>query len=231
MKHVNADDHFYAADALPPRRSYASVRGAYEAGGKRLMDMVIALALVPIVAPVVLTLAAMVWARDGGAPFFGHVRTGRNGKPFHCWKIRTMVRDAQERLARHLAENPEAAAEWAATRKLTDDPRITAVGNFLRKTSLDELPQLWNVLRGEMSFVGPRPVPDDELTELYGPARSVYCAMKPGITGLWQVSGRNDVSYAQRVSLDIEYLRRMAPGFDLWVMLRTALVIVRPTGR
>lgn len=141
-----------------------------------------------------------------------------------------MVPDAAERLQRHLAENPDAAIEWRETRKLTRDPRITQLGALLRKTSLDELPQLWNVLRGDMSFVGPRPVPDDEL-ELYGSARGAYEQMRPGITGLWQVSGRNDVLYAQRVALDVDYLRRMSLGLDLWIMLRTALVVVKPTGR
>jgi lipopolysaccharide/colanic/teichoic acid biosynthesis glycosyltransferase len=141
-----------------------------------------------------------------------------------------MVPDAAEQLRRHLERDPEAAAEWAATRKLSQDPRITRLGDMLRRTSLDELPQLWNVLRGEMSFVGPRPVPEDEL-QMYGAARSAYCAMRPGITGLWQISGRNDISYAERVKLDTEYLRRMSPGLDLSIILRTALVVFRPTGR
>ncbi len=228
MKHIQAGEQFYAADAVPapasnPRALYARVL-------KRAVDLAVAVAMVPIVAPVVLAMAAMVWAHDGAAPFFGHTRVGRGGRAFRCWKLRTMVPDAAARLQRHLAEHPEAAAEWQATRKLTEDPRITRLGDFLRKTSLDELPQLWNVLRGDMSFVGPRPVPDDEL-ELYGAARGSYEEMRPGITGLWQVSGRNDVLYAQRVAMDVDYLRRMSLGLDLWIMLRTALVVVKPTGR
>ncbi|MEC9434603.1 MAG: sugar transferase [Pseudomonadota bacterium] len=231
MKHLQPDGQFYAADAITPASGPSFARVVYETGGKRALDLVLAIALVPVLAPVILGLAALVWAKDGGAPFFGHTRIGRGGRKFRCWKIRSMVLDSQARLEKHLAENPAAAMEWRATRKLNNDPRITRVGAFIRKTSLDELPQLWNVLRGEMSFVGPRPVPEDELNECYGSARSVYCSLRPGITGLWQVSGRNDVSYAHRVSMDVEYLRRMAVGLDLWIMLRTALVVVQPTGK
>ncbi len=230
MKHLQAVNRFYAADAVSPSSTASAKHTAYMRGMKRFLDFVIALALLPVVAPVVLALAALVSLHDGGKPFFGHTRVGRGGREFRCWKLRTMVPDASARLQRHLAEHPEAAAEWHASRKLTNDPRITRLGDFLRKTSLDELPQLWNVLRGEMSFVGPRPVPDDEL-ELYGAARGAYEKMRPGITGLWQVSGRNDVLYSQRVAMDTAYLRRMSLGLDLWIMLRTALVVVRPTGR
>ena len=231
MKHLQPDGQFYAADAITPASGPSIFRVVYENGGKRLLDLVLAIALVPVLAPVILGLAALVWAKDGGKPFFGHTRIGRGGRKFRCWKIRSMVLDSQARLEKHLAENPAAAMEWRATRKLNDDPRITRVGRLLRKTSLDELPQLWNVLRGEMSFVGPRPVPEDELNECYGSARSGYCSLRPGITGLWQVSGRNEVSYAHRVSMDVEYLRRMAAGLDLWIILRTALVVVQPTGK
>ncbi|MGM0585370.1 MAG: sugar transferase [Pseudomonadota bacterium] len=184
----------------------------------------------PMVAPVIAGLAAAVTLREGGRPLFGHTRIGRGGRPFRCWKIRSMVPDAEARLARHLAENPGAAEEWRATRKLADDPRVTRFGEFLRRTSLDELPQIWNVLRGEMSFVGPRPVPADEL-KLYGAARAAYQAMRPGITGLWQVSGRNEVAYAERVQLDVNYLRRMSFWFDLKVILLTGGAVLRFTGR
>ena len=142
-----------------------------------------------------------------------------------------MVPDAEARLDQYLSGNPAAAAEWRRFRKLTDDPRITRIGDFLRRTSLDELPQIWNVLRGDMSFVGPRPVMQDELDEHYGAARAAYCASRPGITGLWQVSGRNDLSYAERVELDVDYTRRAGLGLDVWIILRTAGVVVRPTGR
>jgi lipopolysaccharide/colanic/teichoic acid biosynthesis glycosyltransferase len=141
-----------------------------------------------------------------------------------------MVPDAAERLTAHLAANPEAAAEWEANHKLVDDPRITPLGEFLRRTSLDELPQLWNVLTGEMSFVGPRPVTEEEL-EKYGAARGAYCRMRPGITGLWQVSGRNEVTYGERVQLDLDYLASISLLRDLKIILRTGLVVVFPTGR
>ena len=198
--------------------------------GKRLFDLTLALAMVPFVGLLVAVLAAAVWASDGAKPFFGHMRVGRDGRMFRCWKLRSMVPDAQERLAACLESNPTAAREWAVYRKLSNDPRITRLGDFLRRTSLDELPQLWNVLRGEMSFVGPRPVTPDEL-EMYGAQRTAYWAVRPGITGLWQVSGRNDVTYDERVRLDGEYLRQMSFAADLGIVLRTARVVVRPTGR
>lgn len=226
MKNVQA----YGSCAPEARISRRGWRRFYGAYGKRAVDILLALALIPVVAPVIAGLAAAVILRDGGRPFFGHTRIGRWGRPFPCWKIRSMAPDAETRLARHLAENPEAAKEWRRTRKLADDPRVTAFGKFLRTTSLDELPQIWNVLRGEMSFVGPRPVPADEL-ELYGAARSAYQAVRPGITGLWQVSGRNDVSYAERVQLDVDYLRRMSFGLDFALLLRTAGAVLRSTGR
>lgn len=168
--------------------------------------------------------------RDGGPGFFGHRRIGRNGEVFRCWKIRTMVVDAEARLAEHLASDPEAAAEWERDHKLRDDPRITRLGAFLRATSLDELPQIWNVLKGEMSFVGPRPVVRDEMRK-YGAARTAYLAMKPGITGLWQVSGRNDVSYDERVAMDVEYVSSVSLLTDVRLILLTGLSIVDRTGR
>ena len=227
MKHAQAEDHFAVADAV----AGASRSGPYEAAGKRAFDVLFALAIAPFVAPVILVLAALVSAGDGAAPFFGHNRVGRDGRAFRCWKIRTMVPDAQARLEAHLARDARAAEEWRLYRKLSDDPRITRIGDFLRRTSLDELPQLWNVLRGEMSFVGPRPVMADELDDHYGPARAAYCASRPGITGLWQVSGRNELSYDERVALDVDYTERMTLGLDVWIILRTAAVILRPTGR
>ncbi|MEP2718501.1 sugar transferase [Pseudophaeobacter sp.] len=203
--------------------------GIYQKFGKRTLDVVLALLLVPVLAPIVALLWVLV-RRDGGSGFFGHTRIGRNNKPFRCWKVRTMVHGAEEKLKTYLAENPEAAEEWARDHKLTNDPRITPLGNFLRKTSLDELPQLWNVLKGEMSFVGPRPIVTAEL-EKYGTAAETYLALKPGITGLWQVSGRNDVSYNERVAMDMDYAKRMAFGLDLELILRTGTSVVGTTGR
>ncbi|WP_126976527.1 sugar transferase [Frigidibacter oleivorans] len=196
---------------------------------KRAFDLVLAVFLAPVIAPVIAVLWVLV-RLDGGPGFFGHVRVGRGGRMFHCWKIRTMVPDAEARLREHLLADPEAAAEWARDFKLARDPRITRIGGFLRKTSLDELPQFWNVIRGDMSFVGPRPVISEEM-ERYGKHRDAYCAVRPGVTGLWQVSGRNDVSYAERVALDVRYLQTASLLADLRIILQTAGAVLNRTGK
>lgn len=196
---------------------------------KRVFDLVLAALLLPVLLPVIAVLWVLI-RRDGGAGFFGHRRIGHGGKVFRCWKIRTMVPNAEERLVKYLEDNPEAAAEWERDHKLTNDPRITRLGRFLRETSLDELPQIWNVITGEMSFVGPRPVVRAEMRK-YGHARMAYLTLKPGITGLWQVSGRNDVSYAERVQMDIEYLRVVSFRTDVKLILKTAMTVVNRTGR
>ncbi|MDA5558126.1 sugar transferase [Shimia sp. MMG029] len=200
----------------------------YRRYGKRACDIILAVSLLPVLVPVICVLWA-VTARDGGSGFFGHVRVGQNGRKFKCWKVRTMVVGAEEKLKAYLVENPEAAKEWAENHKLADDPRITKFGNFLRKTSLDELPQIWNVLTGEMGFVGPRPVVEDELSK-YGSGARFYLAQKPGITGLWQVSGRNSVSYDERVAMDFEYLQRTSFKFDVSILLKTWQAVVKRTG-
>ncbi|ABG33315.1 exopolysaccharide biosynthesis protein [Roseobacter denitrificans] len=201
----------------------------YKKAGKRVFDLVLALALMPVLVPLI----AVLWVltkRDGGSGFFGHRRVGRNGKVFRCWKLRTMVVDAETKLREHLRDNPAAAEEWARDHKLDDDPRITRLGRFLRKTSLDELPQIWNVIRGEMSFVGPRPIVRVELHK-YGTHRPVYLSMTPGITGLWQVSGRNDVTYDERVNFDVEYAKDISLLTDLRLIAKTGLSVVGATGR
>lgn len=229
MADIRYERNFSSPDAVAIARLGAPAT-RYRSFGKRIFDILFALALLPAVGLTVLLLSAFVYAHDRSFPLFGHARVGRGGRMFRCWKIRTMVPDAETRLAAYLNLNADAAAEWEAERKLTDDPRITRIGDIMRRTSLDELPQLWNVLIGEMSFVGPRPVTADELDK-YGISRAAYCAMRPGITGLWQVSGRNDVSYAERVALDVDYLRRISFPVDLSIIARTAGVVVRPTGK
>ena len=196
---------------------------------KRILDVCLALAMLPVLVPVIAALWALT-RTDGGPGFFGHRRIGKNGKVFRCWKIRTMVPNAEERLVAYLRNNPAAAAEWAQDHKLTNDPRITKLGRFLRETSLDELPQIRNVLMGEMSFVGPRPVVRAEMKK-YGHGRTAYLALKPGITGLWQVSGRNDVSYDERVAMDIEYLQTVSLKTDLQLIAKTAGSVMNRTGR
>ncbi|APG48944.1 sugar transferase [Phaeobacter porticola] len=203
--------------------------GVYATVGKRLLDIVLALALLPMLAPVIASLW-LLSRRDGGPGFFGHTRIGKDGTPFTCWKIRTMIHGAEDILTDHLKTDATAALEWARDRKLSHDPRITGFGQFLRRSSLDELPQVWNVLRGDMSFVGPRPIVRCELSK-YGPAAKVYLSQRPGITGLWQVSGRNDVSYEDRVSFDIDYQQRQTFGFDIKLILLTGLSVVGRTGR
>lgn len=201
----------------------------YPSYGKRIFDFSLAAMLLPILAPVILVLWCLA-RRDGGPGFFGHSRVGKDGKVFKCWKIRTMVPDAQKRLSEFLKSNPEAAKEWEADHKLTNDPRVTRIGGFLRKTSLDELPQIWNVLMGQMSFVGPRPIVRVELMK-YGSHRRSLLSMTPGITGLWQVSGRNDVTYAERVAMDLEYMENIAFLSDAKVIFQTGMSVISGTGK
>ena len=197
---------------------------------KRSTDLLICLLLIPFILPIIAIVALMV-RRDGGPAFFGHTRVGRNGEEFKCWKIRSMVPDAKQRLEKLLSDSPHARAQWKSERKLDDDPRITRFGNFLRKSSLDELPQLWNVVCGQMSLVGPRPVPRDELDQNYGQHRLTYLKMRPGITGLWQVSGRNDVTYAERVQMDVDYFKSLSLSLDLGIIMRTAMAVLNRTGK
>lgn len=186
---------------------------------KRAVDILGAVAGIVLFGPLMLIIAALV-KREGGDAIFAHERLGRNGQPFLCLKFRTMVPDAKERLAALLASDPCARAEWERDHKLTNDPRITALGAFLRKTSLDELPQFFNVLRGEMSLVGPRPITAAE-REKYGDDFSSYAQCRPGITGIWQVSGRNNISYAARVALDVQYAVNQSIMLDAAILFRT----------
>ena len=196
---------------------------------KRAMDILGAGVLLLLCAPVFGLLALLIRA-DGGPAFYAHERVGQGGRRFGCLKFRSMVTDSAARLAALLEASPEARAEWEATRKLKDDPRVTRVGAFLRATSLDELPQLLNVLRGEMSLVGPRPVVAAELAEHYGTAAEHYLSVRPGITGLWQVSGRSDTSYGERVALDIDYATNLSVLADLRILLRTPLAVLSRRG-
>ncbi|PTE10605.1 sugar transferase [Mesorhizobium helmanticense] len=170
--------------------------------------------------PLFLMVALLVKFSDGGPIFYGHSRIGRGGRIFPCLKFRTMVQDGERVLAAHLAANPDANAEWIATRKLKDDPRVTRVGAVLRKLSLDELPQIINILQGDMSLVGPRPVVRDEL-EIYGNSAVYYLKSRPGLTGLWQVSGRNDVSYDSRVAFDRHYVENWSLFEDIRIIIKT----------
>lgn len=191
---------------------------------KRLFDLVVSCALALLLALPMLVVA-MTIRLSGPGVLFGHTRIGKNGKPFKCYKFRTMVPNASQVLNALLESDPVAREEWERDFKLRKDPRITAVGTFLRKTSLDELPQLWNVIQGEMSLVGPRPVTEAELHK-YGARKEFFLEARPGITGLWQVSGRNDVSYEERVRLDAWYARNWQLWFDLVILLKTVKVVL-----
>ncbi|MGI3170902.1 sugar transferase [Pseudooceanicola sp. C21-150M6] len=195
---------------------------------KRTFDILLSILMLPVLIPVILLLAIAV-RLEGGPGFFGHHRVGQGGRLFRCWKIRTMVPDAQARLEALLASDALAREEWARDQKLRNDPRVTRLGNFLRKSSLDELPQIWNVLRGDMSLIGPRPVTEPELVK-YGAKKWAYLAMRPGITGLWQVSGRNDVSYDERVQLDVDYHNSMSFAGDLRILVQTVGAVLGKTG-
>ncbi len=201
----------------------------YKTHAKRAVDIALVVITSPIYLPFILLLMLLA-ARDGGSAFFGHERVGRNGRSFRCWKIRTMVPDSAERLKRHLAENPEAAEEWARDFKLASDPRVTPIGQMLRASSLDELPQLWNVLLGEMSLVGPRPVTRSEMARYRG-YEEHYLSARPGLTGLWQVSGRNDVTYAERVRLDAVYAQSCSLATDFSILCRTVQAVTKRTGK
>ena len=190
------------------------------------------IAFVILASPAILIIVAVLYIivrKDGGPGFFGQLRVGRNGKEFRCWKIRSMQINSAEILEQHLARNPTAAKEWEENRKLSNDPRITKIGKILRKLSLDEFPQFWNVVKGEMSLVGPRPVPRDELRK-YGKYDAYYMAVKPGVTGLWQVSGRNDVSYDERVALDVTYTQTLSMTGDIMIILKTVTAMLKRTG-
>jgi exopolysaccharide production protein ExoY len=204
-------------------------RKAFFPIAKRTLDIIGAGLGLVLLSPFFLIVALMVRA-DGGPAFFAHQRVGRGGKLFGCLKFRSMVIDSQTRLEALLANNPAARAEWEATRKLKNDPRITRIGRFLRSTSLDELPQLVNVLRGEMSLVGPRPVQEAEIDRYYGASAAHYMAVRPGITGLWQVSGRSETSYESRVALDVAYVSRPSMLADLSILLRTPVAVVSRRG-
>lgn len=197
--------------------------------GKRCFDAVASFFALIFLAPVFLTIALAITLFDPGPVFFGHQRVGRQGRLFTCWKFRSMVVDSKARLTKLLESDPAAAREWAATQKLTNDPRITPLGRFLRKTSLDELPQLWNVLIGEMSLIGPRPITRGEL-DRYGRDRRYYLVVRPGISGLWQISGRSQSTYEERVALDREYVESWSFLRDLHIAVMTIPAVLFARG-
>lgn len=218
----------------PPKRSdtIASAIGRVqgpESQLARIRDIVCALALIILLLPVLVLLVALVIICDPGPAIFAHVRIGKNGRPFKCYKLRSMYCDAEQRLVELLARNPGMRREWEASYKLANDPRVTPLGGFLRSSSLDELPQLFNVLAGSMTLVGPRPVVEDEL-RYYGRYAPSYLQVKPGLTGLWQVTGRCEVSYRRRVATDRLYARRKSHLLDFQILLATVPAVLARKG-
>lgn len=200
----------------------------YHAYGKRVLDLTVAVLLLPIAVPVVALAALVLWL-TGVNPFYSQLRLGRNGQSFRLWTLRTMRPDADAVLEQILRADPAKRAEWDATQKLKDDPRVTRLGHLLRRTSLDEVPQFLNVLRGDMSLLGPRPIMLNQRS-LYGPTLPVYTAMRPGISGLWQVTERNDAEFSRRAEIDIAYARGLGLRSDLHLIWQTIRTVLRSTG-
>jgi exopolysaccharide production protein ExoY len=207
------------------RRSRAG-GGFYRNVVKRLIDVLAVLVASPIIL-ITVGILSLIVRRDGGPAFYGQQRVGRDGEIFTCWKLRTMVVDADSKLQAHLDSDPAARLEWEATQKLKNDPRVTRFGRFIRKSSLDELPQLWNVFVGEMSLVGPRPMMPSQQSMYHGTA---YYDMAPGLTGYWQISDRNESTFSSRVGFDNRYAREMTFLTDVGILLRTIRVVVKGTG-
>lgn len=220
-------NHFFSHEILVLRsRNNLSMRPQQVA--KRLFDFFGALAILIMASPLLLWISFRIW-RNGGGVLFRHTRLGLSGRNFPCYKFRTMVPNADEVLKELLNKDPEAKKEWEEKTKITHDPRITPIGHFLRRSSLDELPQLFNVLKGEMSLVGPRPIVQHEVVK-YGIRYPFYTHVKPGLTGLWQVSGRSDTSFETRVQLDTWYVKNWTLWYDIAILFKTVNVVLRRKG-
>lgn len=196
---------------------------------KRLFDLLFCLCSLPVALPIGFIIAMLICLDSKGLPIYKHERIGRNGKTFTLYKFRTMVNNADELLDKHLSENPELADEWARTQKLQQDPRVTRVGYLLRKTSLDELPQLLNIILGNMTMVGPRPIVNAEIGK-YGKIFEEYCNLDPGLTGLWQVSGRSDTTYERRLACDHYYAHNWSFWLDIKILAKTLPVALKGFG-
>ena len=196
---------------------------------KRFLDVFLIVFFIPILLPVFLILIFLTKITSKGPVFYGHKRVGKNGKEFKCWKFRSMCIDADKKLDEILKNNPQMRAEWEKERKFQNDPRVTKFGKFLRKTSLDELPQLINILIGQMSFVGPRPVTEPELAR-YGKYKDYVLSVTPGLSGMWQTSGRSETEYEERINLDLYYIQNWSIWLDLWILIKTLYVVVKGRG-
>ncbi|HEU0295014.1 MAG TPA: sugar transferase [Anaerolineales bacterium] len=195
----------------------------------RVLDITLILLAAPYILLAFLAITILIKMDSPGPVFYRQTRIGRFGRKFHVYKFRTMVQNADQILQNYLDNSPQLKAQWLATHKLKEDPRVTRLGSILRKSSLDELPQLWNIIIGDMSLIGPRPIVDAEI-EKYGKCFDLYIQVRPGLTGLWQVSGRNDTTYQRRVELDEYYIRNRSLKLDLHILWKTAFVVLRRTG-
>ncbi len=219
--------HAFAPVVAPETPALPALHGGYARLGKRLLDIALAGVALLLAAPVLALLALALWIESGN-PFYTQERLGLNGRRFRMFKLRTMVMNAEAKLADCLAADPVLRAEWALTQKLKRDPRITPLGRLLRKTSMDELPQILNVLKGDMSLVGPRPMLPDQMPLYLNP--TAYTGLRPGITGLWQVTARNENSFDLRAILDLRYAQRLSFGYDLRIIAATFGAVWRATG-
>jgi exopolysaccharide production protein ExoY len=217
--------------ANPPRDSQSpnSFRRFISSWAKLSLDFTLAAAGLILLLPMIAMIVVILLIVQGRPIFIAHRRIGKNGVSFPCLKFRSMVNNASDVLSQHLASNPHLRSEWNATRKLQDDPRVTPFGRFLRKSSIDEIPQLVNILFGQMSLVGPRPIVAGEV-ELYGPYFGHYTLVRPGLTGLWQVSGRNDISYSARVDLDVKYVSERSTWGDIVILFKTIPAVLQTRG-
>lgn len=222
----NTASHLLAQTLVRPEPLRAGANGL---AMTRLLDTILAAIALIFLAPLLIVIAIVCRLQDGGPSLFAQRRQGQNGRIFPCYKFRSMVVDADVRLAALLETDPAARIEWELTHKLLKDPRITPWGQFLRKSSLDELPQLFNVLKGEMSLVGPRPIVAAEI-ERYGRFIAEYNSVLPGITGLWQVSGRSDTNYHRRVALDVLYIRKRSLKLYLYILVMTVPAVIMRKG-
>jgi len=196
---------------------------------KRCMDLVASIIGGILLLPLLFYIAVAVKMSSRGPILYGHDRIGKDGRHFRAWKFRTMFENSSDVLEYYLEQHPELRQEWEKDHKLRRDPRVTRIGRFIRKTSLDELPQIWNVIRGEMSLVGPRPIVTAEISK-YGPYFGLYTMVTPGITGLWQVSGRNKTTYEERLQLDAYYVRNWSPWLDMYLLIRTIRIVLLADG-
>lgn len=219
-------DRFGVWSGNPPAGQIHQVETS---GLKRVMDLVLAAAVLTFALPVLILIYGVLKIFDPGPALFSQLRVGRDGRMFTVYKFRTMPVDAQERLDHLLATDPKAAAEWAQFQKLRKDPRVTRIGSFLRKSSLDELPQLLNIIRGEMSVIGPRPVTSAEVHR-YGPDYPYYTAVRPGVLGLWQVMGRNKLTYPERVAYDVQYVKTWSIWQDFRILVMAIPVVLMARG-